>query len=74
VQLSKLAGTFTEEDCWNFFSDGIAPATSCTTEMPDTSLSSSEECMTRVMSFLQILGERLINMATYKVSSNHLMM
>lgn len=64
-----MAGTFDEEDCWNFFSDSIAPATSlsCPTEITENS-SSTEEYVSTVMSFLKVLGETLVTLETYKVS------
>lgn len=69
MQLSKLAKVFSEEDCWTFFSDYMAPATSASAPIAlvENTASSSEEQKDIIFEFLTLLGEKLVTLETCRV-------
>ena len=74
-QLSKLIGVsfetfqplFTEEDCWNFFSENMAPATSTKCDEGKDTGPYTEDSGSLIQSFIGALAGKVQDMDTNRV-------
>ena len=82
-QSSKLAGMrllpsgealqpiLTEEDCWNFFADNMAPFSSVGVSAIPSAADGPSNPSTFVQSFMEVLGKALQRLDTYQVLQSH---
>ena len=70
---TDINGGITEEDCWDFFSDHMAPFTApskTTTESRCSTETSKDTACMILKEFLQSLGSALNDIPTYRVSNS----